>query len=536
MYLPFSTRRRQPFSCLLFTTLAILLSFSTITNCSSTTTDSATKRTTVTENPHITNNAHSHRVTEFSKYVTKSSERKTGVEFSRNISKTTQEKTQKNASIEHYSKWDLGYQVGLQFLKILSKLNCSQSNSAVECAKDTVIKYIHDVLYENEITTNEISEKTPSLSDIKVVRNLTALQETVLRKLSDLELTVNLPRITGRGLEYARAGLSLFKPAEGKSSFLTGFGLGFLAFGLKKLLLPLFIGAQIVKSVLIAMFLPSILGGLGKLVGKGVTTFASASGSSGPSSNNVDDFEFKDNMGFDNMESATAESKYSSMFQYPENYGYQQSGVSGLPAGTLPASALYMPGTAQGSLNRYDTQGAGSKLTYSSLPSGAQHHYGSYYTRHQQPTKKQDYKVFHNIPSSSLLLTNYDPFYSPLLSRLDSVFKQLGYESESCRERLVCAMYNNPAKELNELRKPSTDNPEILRFFRYMKAAKDGQDSQDCIRMYPGCTASNGSTNTHPPMIKTYHDINKLVQARRLSRSMNASDSHNTNTTETAQI
>lgn len=55
----------------------------------------------------------------------------------------------------------------------------------------------------------------------------------------------------------------------GKNSFLTGFGLGFLAFGLKKLLLPIFIGAQIVKSILIAMFLPSILGSVGKLVGKG---------------------------------------------------------------------------------------------------------------------------------------------------------------------------------------------------------------------------------------------------------------------------
>jgi hypothetical protein len=96
---------------------------------------------------------------------------------------------------------------------------------------------------------------------------------------------------------------------------------------------------------------------------------------------------------------------------------------------------------------RFQQQATGnSKVSYASLPTGAQHHYGSYYTRHQQPNKKQDYKVFHNIPSSSLLLTNYDPFYSPLLSRLDSVFKQLGYETETCRERLVCAMYNNPAK------------------------------------------------------------------------------------------
>lgn len=107
------------------------------------------------------------------------------------------------------------------------------------------------------------------------------------------------------------------------------------------------------KSVLIAMFLPSILGGLGKLVGKGVSTFASASGSSGPSNNNVDDFEFKDNMGFDSADSATAASKYSSSFTYPEtNVGLAYD--NGLSAGTLPATALYLPGTATGvgSFNR----------------------------------------------------------------------------------------------------------------------------------------------------------------------------------------
>lgn len=64
-------------------------------------------------------------------------------------------------------------------------------------------------------------------------------------------------------------------------------------------------------------------------------------------------------------------------------------------------------------------------------------------------SKRDDFKVFHDIPSSSLLLTNYDPFYSPLLSRLDAVFQQLGLESskdETCREKLVCLMYSNPAK------------------------------------------------------------------------------------------
>lgn len=57
---------------------------------------------------------------------------------------------------------------------------------------------------------------------------------------------------------------------QGKSTFLTGFGLGFLAFGLKKLLLPLFFGVQIIKSVLLALFLPSIIGSLGNIVGKGM--------------------------------------------------------------------------------------------------------------------------------------------------------------------------------------------------------------------------------------------------------------------------
>lgn len=64
-------------------------------------------------------------------------------------------------------------------------------------------------------------------------------------------------------------------------------------------------------------------------------------------------------------------------------------------------------------------------------------------------SKRDDFKVFHDIPSSSLLLTNYDPFYSPLLSRLDAVFQQLGLNSsndEKCREKLVCLMYSNPAK------------------------------------------------------------------------------------------
>ncbi len=63
-------------------------------------------------------------------------------------------------------------------------------------------------------------------------------------------------------------------------------------------------------------------------------------------------------------------------------------------------------------------------------------------------SKKDDFKIFHDIPMSSMLLTNYDPFYSPLLSRLDAVFQQMGLTmgNEHCREKLVCLMYSSPAK------------------------------------------------------------------------------------------
>lgn len=84
---------------------------------------------------------------------------------------------------------------------------------------------------------------------------------------------------------------------------MAGFGMGFLAFALKKLLLPVFIGAQLIKSVLIAMFLPSILGSVGKLLGKGLSTFSGISGASaGGGHNHVEDFEFKDTSPYNNEE------------------------------------------------------------------------------------------------------------------------------------------------------------------------------------------------------------------------------------------
>ncbi|KAF6209728.1 hypothetical protein GE061_015477 [Apolygus lucorum] len=303
--------------------------------------------------------------------------------------------------------------------------------------------------------------------------------------------------------------------AFGKSPFLTGFGLGFLAFGLKKLLLPLFIGAQIVKSVLVALFLPTILGHIGKLVGKGLTSVATQSGSSGGNHDQVAEFDFKD-AGGGYGDADTAGSDTMSTWTMPAAAAPAQSNAHATLAALNPGRT---PGVSQTAQDRYTPR----------LPSHQiKQHFGSFYSKDPQ----SDFKVFNKIPSSSQLLTHYDPFYSPLLSRLDSVFKQLGTTSEGCRERLVCDMYRNPAKfapfsnlvsaqlsrELNELRKPSSDNPEILRFFRYMKAAKDGQDGTKCDALHNACIAPTVIAENASPMVTTFNDINKLVHARKLSK------------------
>lgn len=81
-------------------------------------------------------------------------------------------------------------------------------------------------------------------------------------------------------------------------------------------------------------------------------------------------------------------------------------------------------------------------------------------------------------------------------------------------------------RELNELRRPSSENPEILRFFKYMKAAKDGQDNQQCEMLFSMCS-SQRSPDDSVPMMTTYNEINKLVLARnakQISDSFTAKD------------
>lgn len=78
---------------------------------------------------------------------------------------------------------------------------------------------------------------------------------------------------------------------------------------------PLFIGAQVVKTVLLVLFLPSIIGSVGKIVGKGLPSLSGTIGQfsqPGANTETVDDLEFKDN----SMNSETDEGTFSSAYQY----------------------------------------------------------------------------------------------------------------------------------------------------------------------------------------------------------------------------
>ncbi|KRT83843.1 hypothetical protein AMK59_3408 [Oryctes borbonicus] len=93
----------------------------------------------------------------------------------------------------------------------------------------------------------------------------------------------------------------------------------------------------------------------------------------------------------------------------------------------------------------------------------------------------------------------FDPFYTPILEKIDNILLSIGYTEEPCRERLICSMYKNPLKfsphsnllstELSrdDLEKPTSTSAAVIRFYRYVQAARDGQDKRDCLRLYPAC-------------------------------------------------
>ncbi|XP_037913570.1 uncharacterized protein LOC119653118 [Hermetia illucens] len=354
-----------------------------------------------------------------------------------------------------------------------------EANSFVRCADEplpNVRQGRQNRTFDTSASHSENLSVGKHSSDSKAMQKFSSLVQNEIDRILQTPVSdFNIPR----GLESGR--FFFFK-------------------GLKKMMWGLFVGLQIVKTVLLALFLPSILGSLGKMVGKGIS---SVSGFNHPSET-VSDLDFRD-----------------------DSYNLEQDNkFDG-----------YMYPQAESSNNKFVTQMYDSATAYNNNPLSRFGMGDQKLTHVNSGTKgsdtmsinKSNFENFLDIPASSLLLTNYDPFYSPLLSRLDAVFQQLGLQkdNEVCRKKLVCFMYSNPAKyapysnlvsaqlsrELNELRKPTIDNPDILRFFQYMKAAKDGQDGLNCDKLYNDCTNLKDTEN--PVMLTTYHDINKLVQARK---------------------
>lgn len=42
-------------------------------------------------------------------------------------------------------------------------------------------------------------------------------------------------------------------------------------------------------------------------------------------------------------------------------------------------------------------------------------------------------------------------------------------------------------RDASDLQKPTLGSSAALRFYRYVQAARDGQDKKDCLVLYPQC-------------------------------------------------
>lgn len=54
-------------------------------------------------------------------------------------------------------------------------------------------------------------------------------------------------------------------------------------------------------------------------------------------------------------------------------------------------------------------------------------------------------------------------------------------ESQLYQNFLTCC------RDPTELQKPSSVNTAVVRYYRYVQAARDGQDLKDCLRIYAAC-------------------------------------------------
>jgi hypothetical protein len=68
------------------------------------------------------------------------------------------------------------------------------------------------------------------------------------------------------------------------------------------------------------------------------------------------------------------------------------------------------------------------------------------FVRQQEETQKLNALTPRPPSESTTVHVTYDPFYNPILQKMDNVFVQVGFNEEACRERLVCSMYKTPSR------------------------------------------------------------------------------------------
>ncbi|KAH9644657.1 hypothetical protein HF086_011826 [Spodoptera exigua] len=93
-----------------------------------------------------------------------------------------------------------------------------------------------------------------------------------------------------------------------------------------------------------------------------------------------------------------------------------------------------------------------------------------------------------------------EKFYGSLVENVDALLGQMGATDLGCRERAVCSLYGDPfkhtpysnlvsghlSKDSNEL-VPAGDSMMAINYYRYVQAARDGQEQKDCVTLYPNC-------------------------------------------------
>ncbi|XP_050430238.1 uncharacterized protein LOC126839168 isoform X2 [Adelges cooleyi] len=97
----------------------------------------------------------------------------------------------------------------------------------------------------------------------------------------------------------------------------------------------------------------------------------------------------------------------------------------------------------------------------------------------------------------------HDPVFGPILYKLEEIFRELHISDEPCKEKLVCRMYGNPGRysphsnlvsaQLSSETAASSagragTSADASRLWKYIQAAKEGQNGEDCRTVYPTCT------------------------------------------------